>query len=198
MADLVNDVTNAALGLRRGKVRLSEHNRRWSFVYAFTASEIASVTGIPAERIQHVGSTSVEGLPAKPILDIALGIDDAEAVDAVASHLVGVGYLDRGTGEGSIGRLVVRESSPEVRTVHVHIVGYGTEAWRDYVEFRDALRNDLLVRDQYADVKRTLARRFSEDRKSYRTAKNAFIRKTLDVLSSGRAGGDPVARSARR
>ena len=197
MPDFVKDVTNAALGLQRGTVRFSEHNRRWSFVYALIASEIAEVTGVSSERIQHVGSTAVPELAAKPILDIAIGVGDGESVGAIVGHLVGIGYLDRGDGEGSIGRLVVRESSPEVRTVHVHMVGYGTEEWRSYVAFRDALLNDPLVRDQYADVKRTLAQSFPEDRKSYRTAKNAFIVKTLEVLSSGRAGADPVERSAR-
>ena len=166
-------------------------------MYALIALEISTVTGIRADRIQHVGSTSVEGLVAKPILDIALGVDDAESVDGVVGHLVGSGFLDRGMGEGSIGRLVVRESSPDVRIVHVHIVGYGTRAWKDYVEFRDGLRDDSVVRDQYADVKRTLAQRFPEDRKSYRTAKNAFILKTLQVLSDGGEEVDPVERSAR-
>ena len=197
MADLVSDLINAVLGLRRGQVRVVEHDRRWSFVYALMALEISTVTGIRADRIQHVGSTSVEGLVAKPILDIALGVDDAESVDGVVRHLVEAGFIDRGVGEGSIGRLMVRESSPDVRIVHVHIVEYGTREWRAYVEFRDGLRNDSLMRDQYADVKRTLAQRFPEDRKSYRTAKNAFILKTLQVLSDGGEQVDPVERSAR-
>jgi len=195
MADLVSDLINAVLGLRRGQVRVVEHDRRWSFVYALIALEISTVTGIRADRVQHVGSTSVEGLVAKPILDIALGVDDAESVDGVVRHLVEAGFIDRGVGEGSIGRLMVRESSPDVRIVHVHIVEYGTREWRDYVEFRDGLRNDSLVRDQYADVKRALARRFPEDRQSYRTAKNAFILKTLQVLSDGGEGVDAVERS---
>ena len=198
MTDLVSDLTNAALGLRKGEVRLSEHNRQWSFVYALIASEISTVTGIHADRIQHVGSTSVEGLAAKPILDIVLGVDAAESVDGVVGHLVESGFIDRGAGEGSIGRLVVRESLPDVRIVHVHIVEYGTRKWRDYVEFRDGLKSDSVMRDQYADVKRTLAERFSEDRKSYRTAKNAFIQKSLQVLSDGGAGGGPEAQSAAR
>jgi GrpB-like predicted nucleotidyltransferase (UPF0157 family) len=198
LTDLVSDLTNVALGLRKGTVRLLEHDRRWTFVYALIASDISTVTGIHAERIQHVGSTSVEGIAAKPILDIVVGVDDLGSVESVVNHLVGAGFIDRGAGEASIGRLVVRESSPEVRIVHVHIVGFDTQNWRDYVDFRDELRNDALVRDQYEDVKRTLASRFSKDRKLYRTAKNAFIRKTLQVLSSGGPEGDSEAKSATR
>ena len=183
MDDPVTDPANGGLGIRRGTVRLSEHDPRWASVGATTAAEVADATGIPAGRIEHVGSTSVPGLVAKPILDIAVGVDHSESVDKTAAHLVGAGYLDRGTGGGSVGRLLVRESSPEVRTVHVHVVGFGTEAWRDYVEFRDALRNDPALKDQYAQVKRTLAQRFPEDRTSYRHAKDTFIRSTLDMLS---------------
>ena len=185
MDDLVIDDPNEVLGIRRGTVYLSDHDPRWASVGAAAVSEIAEATGIPADRIQHVGSTSVPGLPAKPILDIVLGANSTDSIDTVARHLVGLGFIDLGTGRGSIGRLIVRESSPNVRTVHVHIVEYGTEAWRDYVEFRDALRSDLSLRDQYAEMKRMLAQRFPEDRKSYRSTKNAFIRNTLDSLLTG-------------
>ena len=180
------------LGIRRGTVHQSDHDPRWASVFAATASEIAEATGIPAARIQHVGSTSVPGLAAKPILDIVLGVTEADSIDAVAGHVVRLGFIDRGAGRGSIGRLVVRESSPEIRTIHVHIVRYGTEAWSDYVDFRDALRGDLASRDQYAEVKRGLARRFPEDRSSYRHGKNAFIRYTLDTLRSGRPSRPPL------
>ncbi len=198
MPDLVSDLTNQVLGLRKGTVRLAEHDRRWTFVYALIASEISRVTGIRDERIQHVGSTSVEGLAAKPTLDIVVGVDDRKSVDSVAEHLVETGFIDRGPGEGSIGHLLVRESAPGVRIVHIHIVGYGTQDWRNCVDFRDGLRNDPLARDQYADVKRTLALRFSDDRKSYRSAKDAFIRKTLQMLSDSGPEGDSETRSATR
>ncbi len=140
----------------------------------------------------------MDGLAANPILDIVIGVDHLKSVDSVVNQLVEAGFLDRGLGEGSIGHLVVRASSPDVRIVHVHIVGYDTQDWRNYVDFRDELRKDPLLRDQYADVKRTLSRRFSNDRKAYKTAKNAFARKTLQVLSSGGPEGAPKARSATR
>ena len=192
MDEPVIDTTNRSLGIRRGTVHLTEHDPRWASVGAATVSEIADATGIPRDRVQHVGSTSVPGLTAKPILDIVLGVSDADSIDAVAGDLVSLGYLDRGGSGGassSIGRLIVRESLPDVRTVHVHIVEHGTDAWGDYVEFRDALRSDLSLRDQYAEVKRKLARDFPEDRTSYRHAKNAFIRSTLSTLRARKGGG---------
>ena len=198
MGQLVSEVTNAALGLRQDRVHLRDHNRRWSLIYALTASEIVAVTEVAADRIQHVGSTSVPGLAAIPVLDIAIGLEGPESVDAVAAHLEKVGYVDQGQEEGDLGRLLVRESSPDVRTIQVFIVGYGTQAWREFTEFRDALMNDPLVVAQYSDVKHALAQRFSGDRESYRAGKNAFVRKTLAVLSKGRAGGDRPGQSSGR
>jgi GrpB-like predicted nucleotidyltransferase (UPF0157 family) len=191
MAQLVSDVTNSVLGLRLDKVRLRKHNRRWSLIYALTASEIVALTDIGVDRIEHVGSTSVPGLAAVPILDIAIGLQAHEVVDDIAAQLARVGYVDLGGEQGDLGRLLARESSPAVRTIHIFIVGYGTEAWHEFGAFRDGLKNNALVRSQYSDVKRALARRFSEDRESYRAAKNAFVRKTLDVISTGRVACDP-------
>ena len=191
MDDLVIDQADRCLGIRRGRVHLSDHDPTWASVGAATVSEIAGATSIPSDRIQHVGSTSVPGLAAKPILDIVLGVTEADSIDDVAGHLVSLGYLDRG-GSGdtsSIGRLIVRESLPDVRTVHVHIVEPGTDAWGDYVEFRDALTSDLSLRDQYAEVKRRLARDFPEDRTSYRHAKDVFIQSTLSTLPARKDGG---------
>jgi GrpB-like predicted nucleotidyltransferase (UPF0157 family) len=103
MTDLVNDLTNATLGLLKGTVRLSEHDRKWTFVYALIASEISTVTGLSDDRIQHVGSTSVDGLAANPILDIVIGVDHLKSVDSAVNQLVEAGFLDRGLGKAASG-----------------------------------------------------------------------------------------------
>ena len=85
------DQADGCLGIRRGTVHLTDHDTRWARVGAATVSEIADATGIPEDRVQHVGSTSVPGLTAKPILDIVLGVNEADSIDAVAGHLVSLG-----------------------------------------------------------------------------------------------------------
>jgi GrpB-like predicted nucleotidyltransferase (UPF0157 family) len=75
MDDLGTDQSNQGLGITRGTVHLSDHDPRWASIGVVTVSQIADATDTPADRIQHVGSTSVPGLPAKPILDIVLGMD---------------------------------------------------------------------------------------------------------------------------
>ena len=86
-------------------------------------------------------------------------------------------------GEGSSGRLLVAERAPEVRTVHIHIVRYATQDWRDYVDFRDALLADEALRARYDAVKRELASRFAAERKAYTRAKEDFIRGVLSRAS---------------
>jgi GrpB-like predicted nucleotidyltransferase (UPF0157 family) len=173
------------LGLRRGIVTLAPHDSSWVAEFHELAVTIRSQTGLSAERVQHVGSTSVEGLHSKPILDIVLGSESPEMVDELAAALVRVGYIDRGFGEGSNGRLLVMESAPNVRIAHVHIVQYETQDWRDYMVFRDALRGDSQLRLKYAELKRDLAVRFATDRQSYTSGKETFIRAVVDAAQAG-------------
>ncbi len=169
------------LGLRRRTVRLRPHDPAWLDRAREVIGQIAEATGFPEHRIQHVGSTSVPDLPAKPILDIDLGIVTVDDIEDIVRRLVRAGFIDRGDGEGGIGRLLVWETAPDIRTIHVHITPFESDWWRQDLAFRDALRTDSVLRQRYADVKSDLAHRFPADRKSYREAKNGFIRDTLKL-----------------
>jgi GrpB-like predicted nucleotidyltransferase (UPF0157 family) len=121
---------------------------------------------------------------AKPILDVAIGAETPEEIERFAFDLVELGYIDRGFGEGSNGRLLVMEAAPEVRIIHVHIVEYESPDWGDYVVFRDALRSNPALRDEYIALKHTLVERFGHERRSYTNGKAPFIR---EVIASARA-----------
>lgn len=178
------------LGLRRRTVRLEPHDPAWADRSREVIGQIARATGLPETRIQHVGSTSVPDLPAKPILDIDVGIVTAGDIENIVMRLVRVGFIDRGDGEGGTGRLLVWESAPDIRTIHVHITPYDSDWWRQDLAFRDALRSDSDLRQRYATVKSELAQRFPTDRNSYRAAKNSFIRAALEVvMASGELRG---------
>lgn len=170
------------LGLERGVVRLDAHDPTWVAAFEEFASAVRRHTGLTRARVEHVGSTSVPGLLAKPILDIVVGADANECVDELAARIAELGYIDRGFGTASNGRLLVRESAPNVRVVHLHIVLYRSAYWRHYVDFRDALRTDHVLRDQYVVLKTMLAERFRTDRESYTRAKGSFIVDALATL----------------
>jgi GrpB-like predicted nucleotidyltransferase (UPF0157 family) len=167
------------LGLRRGIVRVVPHDPAWRGVFDELAAAIRRRTGLAEARIQHVGSTSVAGLPSKPILDMVIGAEEDAPVDRIAADLVGLGYIDRGTHEGSSGRLLVAESAPSVRTVHVHVVRYRSEDWFDYIAFRDALRTEPDLQRRYTLLKVELAERFGDDRRLYTRGKEWFVQAVL-------------------
>lgn len=170
------------LGLRRHTVRIVDHRPEWTAAFQREAAEIWNCVGDLVLDVQHVGSTAVAGLPAKPILDVAIAVHTPDAIPPVVERLGSRGYIDRGYAEG--GYLLVRESEPDVRTIHLHILPAADNQWLDYITFRETLRQNPDIRRRYAELKQTLADRHRNDLKAYTAGKAAFIRA---VLGSGRS-----------
>ena len=160
-------------------MRVVEHDLCWAALAADACREAWSVCGDLLADLQHVGSTSVPDLPAKPILDIAAAVATLDAVPELVQRLTGTGYIYRGDLGDAGGHLFVRESSPDVRTVHSHAVEHKGTQWRNYILFRDLLRQDAGIRSQYAELKQELGKRFRDDRRSYTASKHDFIRGIL-------------------
>lgn len=130
-----------------------------------------------ARRIEHVGSTSVPGLAAKPIIDVMVGVDSFDGVEAVVRGMVGLGYIHLGE-NGIPRRHYFEKGEGGAGTVlHVHVVELGSEYEARYLALRDYLRANPAERDAYAALKRELAERFGEDREGYTEAKTEFIRR---------------------
>jgi len=163
------------IGLKRHAVRIVGHCPDWAALASDACQEVRRVGGALLCDVQHVGSTAVPGLPAKPILDIVASATTLDAISEFVGRLTGVGYLYRGDKGGQGGHLFVRESSPSVRTIHLHVVEHDGTQWQDYLRFRDLLRQNPDIRKQYAELKQKLGKRFSDDRKSYAVAKRDFI-----------------------
>ena len=130
-----------------------------------------------AGNIEHIGSTAVPGLPAKPVIDIMAPVSSLEnslpAIEAVA-HLDYVYYPYR----PSLMHWLCKPS-PEIRTHHLHLVPATSELWRERLAFRDALRGDAGLARDYAELKTALAERHKHDRESYTDAKAVFILQAL-------------------
>ena len=171
------------IGLSRHTVRLAGHRAEWAGLFAEEAARLRAVIGDLAADIQHVGSTAIEGLVAKPILDIAVALRSAEDVPALTGRLCEDGYIYRGDSGSDGGHLFVREPEPDVRTVHLHAVLRSDPQWADYLAFREMLRRDPDARARYADLKMRLAERFPGDRLAYTTGKETFIRGLLREAS---------------
>lgn len=188
------------IGLKRGKVRVVEHDPGWSALFARERDRLHHRLDDLVEDIQHVGSTAVPDLPAKPILDIAMAIPALDLIPVIAEKLTEICYIYHGdTGEDG-GHLFVKESESDTRTVHLHVVEINDQQWANYIAFRQALREDESLHNRYAEIKLDLARRYANDRESYPSAKDEFIRGVLDQAVNGQPpfsnlpAGHPSAR----
>ena len=167
------------LGLTYGQVRLVSGDPSWPEAFQRLAAELRAALGELAVAVEHVGSTAVSGLAAKPILDIAIGLAPGINPIGVITPLQPLGARFRGDKGDEGGLLLVLEDRPAHRVAHLHVVGYGDAQWRRYLALRDRLRADQAVRSAYAQLKGDLAAQFSGDHRAYTAAKAAFIQQLL-------------------
>jgi GrpB-like predicted nucleotidyltransferase (UPF0157 family) len=171
-------------GLKQGSVRLVKYKPEWNDIFQSEADRIRACVGDITQQIEHVGSTSVPGLIAKPIIDIAIAVESRKDMFLVVERLLNAGYIDGGDQDGDGGYLVERDSSPGVRILYIHIVEKTDVQWRNYITFRDCLRSDKDIRNKYAHLKKILAKRFPQDRKSYTGGKAEFIKSILSKITA--------------
>ena len=124
-----------------------------------------------------MGSTSVPGLEAKPIIDILVGVRDLQTARACFEPLAGLGYLYAPYLPEEMHWLC--KPDPAQRTHHLHLVPFGSPRYRDELAFHDRLRADPQLAADYAALKRGLARRHPDDREAYTAAKSEFIATAL-------------------
>jgi GrpB-like predicted nucleotidyltransferase (UPF0157 family) len=163
------------------RVELVEHDPTWATLFEQERVRLAPVFGRQAIGIEHIGSTSVPGLCAKPVVDVLVGLRELELSQGQIEAMEGLGYEFLGE-HGLPGRLFFRKHP---RTHHVHVVVYGGKHWERQVTFRDALRTDAGERQRYDEFKRKLAAE-GHPREVYTEMKTPFIR---EVEARARARG---------
>ena len=166
------------LGLESGTVVVVPYDARWPALFREAARELRQALGGRILRIHHVGSTAVAGLPAKPILDLLGGVPDLEAARALAPALARLGYELR-PDEEIPDRHYFRRRRGTARTHHLSLAEPGSHHYRATLAFRDALRREAALADEYAALKLELARRHPADRPAYLDGKSAFVRRVL-------------------
>lgn len=160
-------------------VEIVDYDPEWPRRFTRRAAELREILGERARLVEHIGSTSVPGLAAKPVVDIVVGIDDPDDEPAYLPDLVAAGYELRVTEPG---HRALRAGDPD-GPVNLHCYAPDDVETRRYLALRDHLRNHPDDRDRYAATKRELARREWDDMNYYAEAKGPVIR---DIL--GRAG----------
>lgn len=168
-------VDPAVLGLDRTVVRVVPYQPAWAVLFAAEAARLRAALGERVLAIEHVGSTSVPGLAAKPILDLAASVPSlaAGAMDLIPD-LQRLGYQHKADPELPE-RLYLVKGPPEHRTHHLSLAEPGSRFWRQHLLFRDLLRANPALAAEYARLKHELAARHSTDRLAYGVGKQAFI-----------------------
>jgi GrpB-like predicted nucleotidyltransferase (UPF0157 family) len=166
------------LGLRRGSVQLVPYTPEWITLFEAERVRLYDALGSDALDIQHIGSTAVPGLAAKPILDLGIAVADEAMVTACIPRITALGYTYRGYRGSSQGYFF--DLGPEQHLTHyLHLLLIGDLGWRNYLRFRDHLRTHPAARDAYQQLKQNLATRYAADRAAYSAAKTAFIQPIL-------------------
>ena len=155
------------------RIEVVAHDPAWTTRFAELGRDLRAGLGDVALRIDHIGSTSVPGLAAKPIIDIQISVAAFEPLAAFKDPLERLGYVYRADNPERTKRYF-REPPGHPRThVHVRRAGSFSEQWA--LLFRDYLRAHAEVAAEYAALKRQLAARFRDDRRAYLDAKGPFL-----------------------
>ncbi len=164
------------LGLKRGVLTLSPYAPAWPALYASEAAQLRTLLGPVIIDMQHVGSTAIPGMIAKPILDIAVKIDTLREVALAEQLLPPHGYVCRGE-QGLPGRHLFAKGDPV--SYHVHMMLPDCNNWQNQVLFRDYLLTFPETATAYAGLKQALLATVAGDRRAYSAGKHAFITQTL-------------------
>jgi GrpB-like predicted nucleotidyltransferase (UPF0157 family) len=155
------------------KVLVVDYDPRWARDFEMLRARIWPVIEDFAISIEHVGSTSVLGLAAKPILDIDVIVDSEHGARLAIERLANLGYTHRGN-LGIEGREAFRAGVNDPAH-NLYVCRQDSEALRDHLTFRDYLRAHSEAAQAYADLKRALADRFPDDIDGYATSKTDFV-----------------------
>jgi len=166
-----------SIGLKRGSVRLEAHDPAWEASAKVFIGTLREILGSKATDIQHVGSTAIPEIVAKPIVDIAVGMRELNSIREHDGELASRGIYYRKEEYG--GQLLYVMGTDTSRTHFIHVVPWGGEAWLDYVAFRDYLNAYPREAQLYSALKQALAAKYPEDREAYIAGKSETIARIL-------------------
>lgn len=157
------------------RIILAPPDPAWPEQFRAEAARLRTILGDEAVAIEHIGSTAIPGIPAKPTIDVLVAARDLAAIDALRPTLEAAGYAWRGE-NGIPGRRYLVCGTEEAHTHHVHILCAGNPEIARHLAFRDYLVAHPAEAQAYARLKEQLAARLADDPAAYTEAKSAFIR----------------------
>ncbi|QIB75471.1 GrpB family protein [Halogeometricum borinquense] len=167
------------VGLARGTVKLESHRTEWKDRYEKEVNRLTEIAGDRLLDFEHIGSTAISGMPAKPIIDLLAVVRNLEEGKDLTPVLEAHGYEYRPDDDVG-GRLFFAKGPRENRTYYLSLAEQNSDFFEEKVAFREYLREHAAVADEYASLKRNLAEQYPETRETYTANKGAFIESVLD------------------
>lgn len=167
------------IGLKKNTVVLLTHQEDWEENAKSTVSLIKSLLGDSCIDIQHVGSTSIHNIHAKPIIDIAVAVNDLSDINPYIEILEKHDIIFRKEEHTEQLLFIMGDLDNDIKTHHIHVVKHDSTNWDNYLNFRDYLNAYYDKAKQYDELKQELAVKFSDDRKAYTVGKKELIDKLL-------------------
>lgn len=177
------------LGLKSGMVELAEHNPEWEVNAADTIKCLWDILGSKAIDIQHVGSTAIRHIKAKPVIDIVVLVHRFEEILALTPALEKEGYIFRGW-EGKeerqpvfqCGEYIPEDKDMRLLTHYIHIVK-DSQQWENYINLRDFMNAFPAVAFEYETLKLRLAKEYKNNYSNYHHGKQEYIKEIIKVAN---------------
>lgn len=159
-------------------ITISEYDKNWPDKFSLEKEFLLKIIGTYlCGSVEHVGSTAVPQLAAKPIIDIMFGVKSLAKSRAAIPILEENGY-NYYPYKSEVKHWLCKPS-PNFRTHHLHLVPYNSPLWHSRLKFRDILRNKKEIASSYAQLKKDLAKKYISDREAYTEAKSSFVNEVL-------------------
>ena len=167
-----------SIGLYRGTVALEPHDEAWDSCARETIVKLKELLGEDLNDAQHVGSTSIRSICAKPIIDIVMGVNDFESLLKYNDILETNGFIYRGQDHPDQHLYICGQD--DFITHHIHAVIYDSDTWHNYLNIRDYLNTHIEDALAYEKLKKQLCEKYPNDRKTYTSNKAPFIEGIID------------------
>ncbi len=162
------------------KVTIENHNLSWAGKFESEKQKLLSTLETRHVTIEHIGSTAVPNLGAKPVIDILIGLNDFSIAGNLIPVITNLGYEYISKYEDVFpNRRFFIKNTNQMRSHHIHMVKFGSDFWKTHLRFRDILRSNPEIRKDYFDLKLRLAQLDWESSNDYADAKSDFIQQVL-------------------
>ena len=158
-----------------------EHSVEWQEEFLRVKKDMIHATHIQQDRIEHIGSTAIKGIVAKPILDLLVGVDDIENVEKnIFQGLKKVGFLRlRVQRPDEIILAKFKDDTYEIKTHYIHMVEYNKDLWRSLIFFRDYLNTHQAAREEYQQLKMQFTKQNKSGIDDYTNYKERFVKEII-------------------